>query len=306
MSLLTLFGSSCRNLELLTHLRVQLILPLIALVPVLLLMKSRVMLMLVSAAICVHLVDILPLYFPQHKRAPVVTVRILTMNVNSLNQNFAGVRKLIDSEGADVVCLQELAPAMADSLTKNLSAYPHRFVEAREGNFGIGIFSKYDLQDRQELKLCPDDILTVSATIVVHGTKIKLINTHPIAPLNDLYYAWRNEQLDALADITSKSEDPVIVVGDLNVSYFSPFFKRLLNRGHLTDSEFGFGIQPSWSAQKWPLNAPIDCVLFRLPLDHVLTKGPIDTFDRRLLYDIGSDHLPLFVKLGLPAGKEAR
>jgi len=306
LALLTLFGSTCRNLELLTHLRVQLILPLIAIVPVLLFMKSRIILVLVAAAICVHLFDILPLYFLHPISAPAATVHILTINVNSWNKNFTGVKKLIENEGADVVCLQELAPAMCDSLTVNLKGYPFRFVEAREGSFGIGIFSKYDLTDKQKLKLCPDDILTLCATINVHETKIRLINTHPIAPLNDLLYSWRNEQLDALADLTSQSEDPVILVGDLNLSYFSPFFKRLLNRGHLSDSEFGFGVQPSWSAQWWPLHAPFDCVLFRLPLDHVLTRGPVITVDRRLLNDIGSDHLPLSVKLGLTATKAAR
>jgi endonuclease/exonuclease/phosphatase (EEP) superfamily protein YafD len=121
LAFLTLFGSTCRNLELLTHLRVQLILPLIAIVPVLLFMRSRIILMLVAVALCVHLFDILPLYFRHPISAPVATVRILTMNVNSWNKNFAGVQKLIENEGADVVCLQELAPAMGDSLTVNLS-----------------------------------------------------------------------------------------------------------------------------------------------------------------------------------------
>jgi endonuclease/exonuclease/phosphatase (EEP) superfamily protein YafD len=305
LAVLTLFGSACRELELLTHLRVQLLLPLLVVVPVLLSFRSKIILILVAVAICIHLFDIIPLYLPHPASVPDATVSILTMNVNSWNKDFSGVQKFIENDGADIVFIQELSPAMGDSLKANLSRYPYKIVEGREGNFGIGTFSKFELLDKQELKLCPDDILTLCATINVHGTKIRLINTHPIAPLNDLYYVWRNQQLDALADLASQSNDATVLVGDLNVSYFSPFLKRLLKRGQLSDSEFGFGVQPSWSAQWWPLHAPFDCVLFRLPLDHVLTKGPIVTLERRLLGDIGSDHLPLSVKLGLTEAKTA-
>ncbi|MBS1997343.1 MAG: endonuclease/exonuclease/phosphatase family protein [Cyanobacteria bacterium SZAS LIN-2] len=306
LTLLTLFGATRREFELLTHLRVQLLLALIAIVPVLLLMRSRIVLALVAAGIIVHLFDILPLYFPHPASSPVATMSLITLNANRWNKNHAGVQKLIEDECADVVCLQELAPDMSDSLKANLHGYPYRFIEARDGYFGIGIFSKYELSDQQKLKLCPDDILTLCATIELHGRKIRLINTHPIAPLNDLYYHWRNEQLDALDDLASRSDKPVILAGDLNTSCFSPFFKRLLKRGQLSDSEVGFGVQPSWSAQSWPLQAPIDCVLFRLPLDHVLTKGPLVTVDRRLLKEIGSDHLPVAVKLGLVATAASR
>ncbi|MBS2010363.1 MAG: endonuclease/exonuclease/phosphatase family protein [Cyanobacteria bacterium SZAS TMP-1] len=306
LTMLTLFGVSCREFELLTHLRVQLLLALTVTIPVWLVMRSKIILALAVAGVIVHLFDILPLYFPHPAKSTVAIVRLLTLNVNRWNKNYAGVQKLIEDEGADIVCLQELAPEMNDSLKAKLHGYPYTFTDARDGYFGIGIFSKYELADQQLLKLCPDDIPTLCATIDVHGTKIRLVNTHPIAPLNAVFYDWRNEQLDALADLTSRSDMPVILAGDLNASCFSPFFKRLLKRGQLSDSESGFGVQPSWSAQSWPLQASFDCALFRLPLDHVLTKGPLVTVDRRLLKEIGSDHLPVAVKLGVTASGAAR
>lgn len=301
LAFLTLFGSTERHLELLTHLRVQLLLPLLAALPILIFFRARVLLALVAAGVLIHLFDIAPLYFGSRQDKSTETVRVLTINVNNWNKNYSGVRNLIERESPDIVCLQELTPEMGTELSSKLKSYPYRVIEASNGCFGIAIFSKMELLSIERLKLCPDDILTLSAFIDVHGTKLRLINTHPIAPLNDVYYGWRNQQLAALADLSNKTKEPVIVVGDLNLTYFSPFFKRLLKDGNLTDSEFGFGVQPSWSAQWWPLNAPFDCFLFRLPLDHVLFKGPITTQDRRLLEGIGSDHSPVLVTLGISA-----
>src|SRR5262249_13417096 len=159
--------------------------------------------------------------------------------------------------------------------------YPYKFLEPSTSNFGIGLFSKYELKEMEAPKLCPDDIRTLIATFSVHDTEITLINTHPIAPLNEQYYDWRNEQLKALAKLATDTDGPLILVGDLNSTCFSPFFKQLLRDGHLSDSEVGFGIQPSWSALWWPAKSPIDCVMFRLPLDHVLIGGPLVTVDRR-------------------------
>ena len=211
ISVLTLFGASCRPLELLTHLRVQLVVALIALVPVLLFLKSRIVLGFVVLALCIHLFDIVPLYCQRPGGASAATIRVLTLNVNTWNEKFADVQKLIDDEDADIVCLQELAPKMANSLQSSLPGYPYRFVEARDGNFGIGIYSKYELKNQEKLKLCPDNILTLCATINAQGTEIRVINTHPIAPLNDLFYGWRNVQLDALADLTAREKHPVIL-----------------------------------------------------------------------------------------------
>jgi len=58
----------------------------------------------------------------------------------------------------------------------------------------------------------------------------------------------------------------------------------------LKDSSLGWGIQPTWPAMFLPL---------RIPIDHCLVSPDLKIVRRKIGRDIGSDHLPLLVDLGL-------
>jgi endonuclease/exonuclease/phosphatase (EEP) superfamily protein YafD len=79
-----------------------------------------------------------------------------------------------------------------------------------------------------------------------------------------------------------------VVAGDLNMSPWSPFFRRFMKKSGLKDSEDSFGFQPTW-----PTYQPI----LYLPLDHVLVSRDIAIVDRRIGAKVGSDHLPVVVDL---------
>ena len=81
----------------------------------------------------------------------------------------------------------------------------------------------------------------------------------------------------------------VIAIGDLNSTSWSGRFRQFQADSHLVNSQLGFGLQTSWPA-KLPS-------LFRLPIDHCLHSKSIRTVERVIGSDIGSDHLPLLVKL---------
>jgi Uncharacterized protein conserved in bacteria len=163
--------------------------------------------------------------------------------------------------------------------------------------FGIGILSKVELANQEKLYLSEPDNPTLKATISVHGRPITIITTHPIAPLGEPTFQDRNKQLDRLAELPSKTKEPIVLIGDLNVTPFSPFFKRLIEKGGYADTTPGFGFQPTWVAQGFPFNRPMFDQVFNLPLDHVLVHGPLLTLSRETLDSIGSDHHPLRVVL---------
>ena len=79
------------------------------------------------------------------------------------------------------------------------------------------------------------------------------------------------------------------VVGDLNASPWSWSFGRLTDGGALRNSQIGFGLQPTFSANS--------NVLFRVPIDHLLHSGDLTVVDRRLGDSLGSDHFSLIVEL---------
>ena len=82
--------------------------------------------------------------------------------------------------------------------------------------------------------------------------------------------------------------NPKIVVGDLNVTMWSPYFTELLEESNLLNARKGYGVVASWPTQFPPL---------MIPIDHCLTSPDIQVKEIRLLGNIGSDHLPIMLRL---------
>lgn len=122
-----------------------------------------------------------------------------------------------------------------------------------------------------------------------HGKPLTLVVTHPLPPLAG--FVVRNLQLAHIAKARQEWGPDVIVSGDLNISSWSPYFQDLVRESGLRDSQLGFGVQPSWPAGLLPV--------MRIPIDHVLVSENFVVLKRELGPDIGSDHLPVYVELGL-------
>jgi endonuclease/exonuclease/phosphatase (EEP) superfamily protein YafD len=95
-----------------------------------------------------------------------------------------------------------------------------------------------------------------------------------------------------MADFVNQSKHPAIVMGDLNMSMWSPYFRQFIQATGMKSSRQGFGVQPSW---------PADSPLLQIPIDHCLvSKDDILLIHNRIGKDIGSDHYPLIADLSLP------
>ena len=100
----------------------------------------------------------------------------------------------------------------------------------------------------------------------------------------------RNDQLNEITKFTSKITTPIFLLGDLNLTPWSPYFGRFLKETKLHNSARGRGLQPTWPTYFYPL---------RIPIDHCLYSPEISVIKRQVCSDIGSDHLPLYVEFGL-------
>ncbi|MEZ6020830.1 MAG: endonuclease/exonuclease/phosphatase family protein [Planctomycetota bacterium] len=90
------------------------------------------------------------------------------------------------------------------------------------------------------------------------------------------------------------SKPSVVVLGDLNTTEGSPYYRDLLRRAGLHDSRQGFGYRPSWRPVGFPL--PL------LPLDHILVRGPV-VLTRGNGPEVRSDHRPIHATLAWPNPK---
>jgi endonuclease/exonuclease/phosphatase (EEP) superfamily protein YafD len=128
----------------------------------------------------------------------------------------------------------------------------------------------------------------LTADITVRDRIVSLVATHPVPPLNDEYFSSHNSQMNDIADYVRQLGNESIVMGDLNMSMWSPYYRKFIDRSNLRNTRQGFGIQPSW-----PTNLP----LLPIPIDHCLIIPNIKVSNNRIGKDIGSDHYPIVTDL---------
>ena len=87
-----------------------------------------------------------------------------------------------------------------------------------------------------------------------------------------------------------RDRSSIILAGDMNLTSYTRQFRKLKRKLKLVDSRKGFQRQASW-----PTLLP---AILRIPIDHVLVSKDIEVVERSLGPAIGSDHLPVFIRLG--------
>ncbi|MCW5889773.1 MAG: endonuclease/exonuclease/phosphatase family protein [bacterium] len=218
-------------------------------------------------------------------------LRVLFANVLRVNPAHVAGLEVIRAAAADVVVAAEVDAGWWEALRTGLPDHRHTLAEPREDDFGIALLSRVALVRGEVVGLDDLDMPTVIAELPLGGGALTLVATHTIPPVGLAAFAERNAHLAALARVARMASGPALVLGDLNVTPWSPWFGRLLRDGGLRDSRVGFGLQASWPAGAWPL--------LRIPIDHALASPSLRVLDRRVGAAYGSDHLPIVVDVAL-------
>jgi endonuclease/exonuclease/phosphatase (EEP) superfamily protein YafD len=229
---------------------------------------------------------IAPCYFPNESPAPAgVAHRILYANVYLFNQNHQRLLDLVATEDPDVIVLVEATPEWVASLGPLRDRYPNRLEAPREDAFGMALYGRLPLKIEKVAVGARGDVALLGA-YEEGGHTINVLGVHPPPPVSRSRAKSRNLQLMEAAKFLRERPGESILIGDLNVTPWSPIFGEALEARNLRDSRRGFGVQATW---------PADRPLLRIPIDHCLVSGRIAIRDRRVGPPIGSDHLPLIV-----------
>ena len=220
------------------------------------------------------------------------TVRVLLVNVLLANREHDRVLDLVRNADADVLVFQEVNERWKSALAPITAAYPYVAGKTREDPFGTMVYSRLPILDRGTLPHGAAGRSSLRLVIDVQGTPVSIVCTHPKPPLRPGSFTLRNQQLDHVTQLVETMPRPLILVGDLNTTMWSPWFRRLCDRAGLASVRMGEGVLGSW-----PAGLP---GFMRIPIDHILVSPDI-TVDRCRLGDaVGSDHLPLIVDLQIP------
>ena len=227
-----------------------------------------------------------------------VELTVCVSNVQADNPDVESVLGSLRDCDADVIAVLELTRALRIRLSGEFAEeYPYFLWEEREpGHFGIGLLSRLPIRSSAIVNYRLPSVPSIEAELELPGGGVvQLIATHPRPPMDAWQHRMRNEHLDVLADRVSELRGsggfPVIVMGDLNVTPWSPTFGRLQDRGGLWSVTAGGGLEPTWYQRPG--------FLYGLVLDHVLHTDGLRHLRRRILPGNGSDHRSVVVEFQL-------
>lgn len=227
---------------------------------------------------------------------PAITVT--TANVFTSNTNYVAIERELRSTDADVIAVLELSAGLQKHLAITFQDdYSFSLIDSQDnGNFGIGLYSRHRLESAKLTYFNDEAVQSIVAIVNLNGQRFQVVATHTFPPMGNGGFLHRNRHLQMLAKevqfLRKQTPDvPVIVVGDLNLTPWSPVFANFASAAGLQRASQPFQCAPTW--YRYP------AFPFGLVLDHVLTTDELTCSSYSVGSDIGSDHR--FVTVGLAA-----
>jgi endonuclease/exonuclease/phosphatase (EEP) superfamily protein YafD len=210
---------------------------------------------------------------------------VATANVHLGNRDTSPLIRWIAKDNPDVLVLHEVSPEYAKRL-EALDGYPFRRFTPSTDPFGMAVLSRFPFTQTQVV-VGEDGIRHIEAQLDWTGQAVKLTTWHPMPPISPRDHGMRNRQLRALAEAAKASGQPAIIAGDLNATPWSNAFSGLDRIGFRRAT----GLAPTWpvAGRGW----------LGIPIDHVLVTQHWSVVEGKVGPNIGSDHLPVIVRIGL-------
>jgi len=216
-------------------------------------------------------------------------LKIMSWNIWCMNKTPDQVVKLIEGSNADVVVMVELGLDQTPVYKQLERTYPYCHWIPERSSRGIAVLSRIEGTRFRTIDLADQDMPAIEATVpeTIAHSSFHIIGVHTLSPGLRKRTLVRNRQLQALAEWASSLKNKAVIMGDLNITPWSPPFSRMLHQGNLADSRWYRGNYASW---------PTDLGFLGIPIDHALvTKGT--TVVHRSVGPLApdSDHRPITV-----------
>ncbi len=293
-SLTTLLPIDHHVLQLFTHFRLQYLAVSLLLLVAFAYLRNPGYSAAMVVSVVASAVVVTPWYMDAADDSGNLEITLIHANVLSTNGEHDKLFALIDEEKPDLVFLQEISPQWENALSTLHADYPHHYVEARDGNFGIALLSRLPLASVGHVDSAPFGFPTLHGSLDVGNQTVRFVSMHPMIPLGADNYTARNEQLREVVQILGFSANPatdsMIFVGDMNITMWDINYRDFEAATGLRNARQGQGILPTW---------PTFMPFAMIPIDHVFVSNDIGVKQIRTGPRIGSDHLPLVVTLSL-------
>jgi endonuclease/exonuclease/phosphatase (EEP) superfamily protein YafD len=263
--------------------------------------RKRSAILLSLFCVLLNAAVILPWYFPVSAASVDIAsptknhLRVLLANVNVKNQTYAPAIELIQREQPDLFAIVETNQTWLSELEIVKASYPYQLRSPHAQSFGIVLYSKFPLRPETLSASAEAEDFHLLATVVAQPP-IAVVALHPPPPKNQRLSEQRNQELAVISRYIQAQKLPVIVIGDFNMTLWSPYYQQFTKDSGLKDCRQGFGILPTWTTR---------LPLLYIPIDHCLVSPKITVMNIKTGNNVASDHLPVIAELILPASDRA-
>jgi endonuclease/exonuclease/phosphatase (EEP) superfamily protein YafD len=216
---------------------------------------------------------------------------IITSNVLTPNRNTEALIKLVKKHQPDILVTLESDQWWQEQLQVLESDMPFTVKCPLDNLYGMHLYSKLPLHDQEISFLVEKDVPSIHVSIELrNGDRVRAHFVHPAppSPTENTESAERDAELIIIARSVDKSDQPVIVTGDLNDVAWSSTTRLFRKISGLLDPRIGRGMFNTFHA-KYPF--------LRWPLDHLFHSEHFTLRAISRLPSIGSDHFPLLTSL---------
>ncbi len=212
------------------------------------------------------------------------------------NDDFTDIENWVRAPDSnfDIMVVNESSPeAIGPMLTNFKEEFPHQFPENFPERFNdISILSKWPFTVTPLPMVIEGKTYNISK-IVVQKTgvpPVTIYGFHTETPVGPEDSALRNAQLEMFAATVRAGNDKnVIMLGDWNVTPYSPHFKNILHLTRLNHANIGLLPQSTFPSY-------LHFSLLQMPIDHILYDNGFDLVSLAKGPSLGSDHHSLIAR----------
>ncbi len=221
---------------------------------------------------------------------------VFHFNVGRLHEQPSRVTSYLQkhAKAIDVVVLLEARTDFDTALDEIRELYPHQIRHLEDTPFGIALLSKHAFAVDM-ISFIPNERyphIEASIKLPDRAAPLAFYAVHAPPPISADLAAARNAKLDYLArETAAKAKSTPIVVGDFNLTPWSPYFHRFISTSKLRDARPArhFG-------HTWPVI--LNHTYAGIAIDHSFAHPSLLLIKRVIGPDLGSDHMPVTVTLG--------
>lgn len=245
---------------------------------------GRVLLALVAFALAPWLIAA---FSPRAEVPPVVAAiaRVACANVYYYNRDRARLVDTLVGVDPDVFGLVEVGDEDR-RLLKSDARWPHQVWSSRRDLFKVALLSRRRIITSQIHEF--EGTNAIEALIDLGEAPLRVLLIHPYSPTSPEFARRRDRALALVSQVCAASQEPLVVMGDWNISAGAPLWRPLIAASGLRPAP---GHQPA----TWPW--------FLGPggigIDHILVRGAgLD--DLAAIWLPGSDHRGLVATVSVP------